>query len=170
MNYHKCFDVVWIDFWGHGDVFDERWEWMKRDVIVCEGWLWNEDPCVVVESGRVMMLNEMSVWMKMIVLFHTQSHSAFQTTHKCLYSSNITVWTHQGNVVSILSTSTQTSSQIIILVSIVVMCFNIDSSSFVLLFMWIINNIHWCTNTLCCYHCSSHKHTHSTQSWTMTEW
>ena len=58
-------------------------------------------------------------------------------------------------------------SQNIILVSLVVMCFNIDQTSFVLLFLW-INAIHWCTNRMCCYHWCSNKH--SAQSWTMTKW
>ncbi len=38
------------------------------------------------------------------VVSQKESHSGFQTISKCLYSTNITVWTHQGNVVNLLST------------------------------------------------------------------
>ena len=46
-------------------------------------------------------------------------------------------------------------------------CLNIDSTSSVLLFLW-INIIHWCTNKLCCYHCCSNTHTntqHNHEGW-----
>ena len=94
---------------------------MKRDVIVmkdddemkntCVDIVGNDDWCYDV------LWNEMNVWMNMSVWFHTQSHSGFQTTSKCLYSSNIRMWTHQGSVVNSLSKHTQTSSQTITLVS-----------------------------------------------------
>ena len=41
------------------------------------------------------------------VVYQTQSHSGFKTTNKCLHSVNIRVWTHQRNVVNLLSTQTK---------------------------------------------------------------
>ena len=29
-------------FWCYDDVFDEKWEWMKKGCDCYEGWWWNE--------------------------------------------------------------------------------------------------------------------------------
>ena len=61
----------WCVFWCYDSVFDERWEWMKMDVIVM-----NDDEMkktrVIVDGNDDwccdVLWNEMSVWMNMFVI------------------------------------------------------------------------------------------------------
>ena len=115
------------------------------------------------------------VWICLCDFTHNDTLDLKQHPNVCI-STNTTEWTHQGNVVNLLSPHTPVfkqshlfhnsvlvSQSITVVVSMVVMCLNIDSISFVLLFLWNNNIImHWCINRLYCYHCCSNTHSLNT--------
>ena len=62
----------WNEFWCYDDVFDERWEWMKRDVSVMKDDNEMKNTCVDDDGNDDwfddVLWNEMSVWMNMFVI------------------------------------------------------------------------------------------------------
>ncbi len=114
--------------------------------------MWNEMRCVNEHVCVVSHKITLWIWNNIKTFVFNKYHSVDTSRKCCEHSLN----THKPVFKqSFLFQNSVLVFQTIILVSIVVMCFNIDSTSFVLLFLS-INIIRWCIIRLRCYHCCSH--------------